>query len=104
VTTMLFKCRVCKPCCTVGCTFRLFLDAASHSPCSVVCGVCEEQWPCQRASVAVCQVHAAVQVRQQLVAHAVCLASSSSDIRPPAQHQGRCERWESRPLGVTAQL
>jgi hypothetical protein len=55
------------------------------SPCLPVCRVSEEQRAGQCASDAVSQVHAAVHVRQQAIAHAVRLAGSSSNSRPPAK-------------------
>lgn len=59
-------------------------QAVPASPCSHVAGVQEHQGPSQRASTAVCQVQAGVEVGQQLVAQAIRLARRSRDSGPPA--------------------
>jgi hypothetical protein len=67
------------------------------SPCLPVCRVSEEQRAGQCASDAVSQVHAAVHVRQQAIAHAVRLAGSSSKIGPPADSSASCQ-WQAHSL------
>jgi hypothetical protein len=64
------------------------VQMSTHSPCLPVCWVSKEQRAGQCTSPAVRQVHAAVHVCQQAVAHAVRLAGSSSQSRPPAGRQG----------------
>jgi hypothetical protein len=80
------------------------LPAFRYAPCLRICWVGEEEWPGQCPSVAVCQVHAAVQVRQQAVTHAVRLARRRSNIRPPAAHSSMQAAVHLRDLAILIEV